>query len=106
MKTKQIVLVCALAFVALCVSSLACNDKYGDIDLTRIAPQDLSNMDLSWNYMAGFDFSNKNLSGVNFSHAHLENANFANSSCQGAIFDDAGFLGANFSGAILDKKGR
>jgi len=104
MKIKRPAFTSVLALIALWIAILACGDKYGDIDPTMIAPQDLSNMDLSWKYMDGFDFSNKNLSGVNFSHAHLENANFANSNCKGAIFDDAGFQGSNFSGAILDKK--
>jgi len=104
MKTKQAVFTCALAIMMLWLASLACGDMYGEIDPTRIAPQDLPNMDLSFRRMIGFDFSNKNLSGVNFSHANIEDANFTGSNCAGAVFDGAQFLGANFSGAILDKK--
>ena len=55
MKTKQPILTCAFALIALWIASLACTD-YGDIDQVVIPPQDLSNMDLSWKYMAGFDF--------------------------------------------------
>ena len=104
MKTMQSIFTCALAFLALWLASLACGDMYGEIDPTKIAPQDLSNMDLSSRRMIGFDFSNKNLSGVNFSHANIEDANFTNSNCAGAVFDGTQFLGAIFSGAILDKK--
>jgi uncharacterized protein YjbI with pentapeptide repeats len=104
METKRPVFICALALIVLWMASLACRQTYGDIDPAVVAPQDLSNMDLSWKDMDGFDFSNKNLSGVNFSHASLNNANFANSNCRGAIFNDAGLLGARFSGAVLDEK--
>lgn len=103
MKTNKPKFTRALALLMLWIASLACTD-YGEIDPAIIAPQDLSNMDLSWKYMAGFDFSNKNLSGVNFSHATLYDANFTNCNCQKTIFDNASLMGANFSGAILDEK--
>jgi uncharacterized protein YjbI with pentapeptide repeats len=105
MRTKKSILNCALALITLWMTSLACRDYLSDSsNPTMIAPQDLSNMDLSGLRMIGDDLSNKNLSGVNFSHSDLSFVNFANSNCQGAIFDYASLGGANFSSAILDRK--
>lgn len=98
-----------LGFVAFLFSSWACNDPYwNNKSPTELAPQDISNMDLSYAPLAGFDFSQKIMWGVNLSNADVSRANFTNADLRRVNLSDARaystiFDGADLRGAILDR---
>jgi uncharacterized protein YjbI with pentapeptide repeats len=90
------------------MATLACENEKEAIDLTAIAPQNLSGMDFSWKAACCLDFSGKDMRNVLLTGAQISESNFTNADLRGADLSgawayDAIFDGADLRGAKLDR---